>query len=136
MEIPGGFRLQTTKLLALDGSLVGRGVIVRLGLDWFGRSIARKAQQQRDRHVYDYVNHVVRERDKSTGSMSLPLELCGTDEQAALGPWVLLEYRAASRRPFCGSDYARHEQVGKAIIPQCSPYRHCALMCLLVVSVP
>ena len=79
MEIPGGFRLQATKLLALDGSLVGRGVIVRLGLGWFGGKIARKAQQ-RTRHVYDYVYRVVLERDKSTRGMSLPLELYGKDE--------------------------------------------------------
>ena len=79
MEIPRGFRLQATKPLALDGSLVGRGVIVRLGLGWFGGKIARKAQQ-RTRHVYDYVYRVVLERDKSTRGMSLPLELYGKDE--------------------------------------------------------
>ena len=31
MEIARGFRLQVTKPLVLGGSLVGRGVIVRLG---------------------------------------------------------------------------------------------------------
>ena len=88
MEIPRGFRLRATKPLALDGSFFGRGVIVRLRLRWFGGRISRKAQE-RIRHVYDY--RVVLERDESTRSMKLPLELYGTDEQAALGAWVLLE---------------------------------------------
>ena len=89
MEIPRGFRLQATKPLALDGSLVGRGVIVRLGLGWFRGRSAHKAQE-RTRHVYDY-HRVVLDRDESAHSMKLPLELCVTDEQAALGAWVLLE---------------------------------------------
>ena len=53
-----------------------------------GGRIPRKAQQ-RTRHVYDC--RVVLERGESTRSMTLPLELCGTDEQAAVGAWVLLE---------------------------------------------
>ena len=82
METPRGFRLQATKPLALDGSLVRRGVIVRLGLGRFGERTEGKAQQ-RTRHVHDY--RVVPERDKSTRSMRWPLEVYGTDEQAALG---------------------------------------------------
>ena len=39
--------------------------------------------------MYDY--RVVLERDDSTRRMKLPLEFYGTDEQAALGPWVRLE---------------------------------------------
>ena len=57
--------------------MVGRGVIVRLGLGWFGGRIAHEAQQ-RSRHVHDY--RVVLEHDKSTRSMRLPLEVYGTDE--------------------------------------------------------
>ena len=38
---------------------------------------------------------MVLERDESTRSMKLPLELYGTDEQAALGAWVLLEVNIA-----------------------------------------
>ena len=45
--------------------------------------------------MYDY--HVVLERDESMRSIKLPLELYGTDEQAALGAWwVLLEANIAS----------------------------------------
>ena len=59
---------------------------------WFGGRIPRKAQE-RTRHVYDY--RVVFDRDESTRSMKLPLELYGTYEQAALGAWVLLEANIA-----------------------------------------
>ena len=59
---------------------------------WFGGRIPRKAQE-RTRHVYDY--RVVFERDDITLSMKLPLELHGTNEQAALGVWVLLEANIA-----------------------------------------
>ena len=45
--------------------------------------------QERTRHVYDY--RVVLERGESTRGMKLPLELYGTDGQAAGGAWVLLE---------------------------------------------
>ena len=44
--------------------------------------------------MYDY--RVVLERDESMRSMKLPPELYGTDEQAALGAWVLLEANIAS----------------------------------------
>ena len=60
MELPRGFRLEATTPLALDGSLFGRGVIVRLSLRWFGGRVPRKAQE-RTRHVHDY--RVVLERD-------------------------------------------------------------------------
>ena len=43
--------------------------------------------------MYDY--RVLLERDESTRSMKLPLELYGTDEQAAVGAWVLLEANTA-----------------------------------------
>ena len=38
---------------------------------------------------------LVLERNESTRSMKLPLELYGTDEQAAFGAWVLLEANIA-----------------------------------------
>ena len=66
--------------------------MVRLRLRWSGRRIARKARE-RTRHVYDY--RVVLKRDESTRSVKLPLELYGTDEQAAFGAWVLLEANIA-----------------------------------------
>ena len=45
MAIPDGFRLQSRgQLAALDGSLVIRGVLVRLGMGWFGVLITRKSQ--------------------------------------------------------------------------------------------
>ena len=91
VEILRGFRLQATKPLALDGSLVRHRVIVRLRLGWFGGRIALKAQE-RTRYVY---YRMVLERDESTRSMTLPLELCDTDEQAALGAWVMLEAEIA-----------------------------------------
>ena len=43
--------------------------------------------------MYDY--RVALERDESTRSMKLPPELYRTDEQAALGAWVLLEANIA-----------------------------------------
>ena len=47
---------------ALNGSLVGHGVVVRLGLRWFGGRISRSAQE-RTRLVYDYRLVPVNERD-------------------------------------------------------------------------
>ena len=88
METPRGFRLQATKRCALDGSLLERGVIVRLRLRWSGGRIAREAQE-RTRHVYDYRG--VLKHDESTRRVKLPLELYGTDEQGALGAFVMLE---------------------------------------------
>ena len=66
------FRLPATKPLALDGSLFGLGVMVRLRLRWFVGRIPRKAHK-RTRHVTDY--RVVLELDESTHIMTLPLEL-------------------------------------------------------------
>ena len=65
--------------------------MVRLGL---GRGLGG-AFRGRHRNVpamcstYDF--RVVRERDESTRSMKLPLDLYGTHEQAGLGTWVLQE---------------------------------------------
>ena len=65
---------------------------MRLRLRCITGMIPRKAHQ-RTRHVYDY--RVVLERGDSTGSMKLPLGLYGTDGQAAIGAWVLLEANIA-----------------------------------------
>ena len=116
METPRGFRLQATKPLALDGSLVGREVIARLGLGWFGERIASEPQQ-RTRHVYDY--RVALERDESMRSMRLPLELYGTDEQAALGKWELLEANIAPLQdtPFADLTQRAMSRSGRLLSP-------------------
>ena len=116
METPRGFRLQATKPLALDGSLVGREVIARLGLGWFGERIASETQQ-RTRHVYDY--RVALERDESMRSMRLPLELYGTDEQAALGKWELLEANIAPLQdtPFADLTQRAMSRSGRLLSP-------------------
>ena len=46
MVIPDGFRLQESRPAALDNSLVKRGVLVRLGMGWFGGLITRKSQER------------------------------------------------------------------------------------------
>ena len=45
MDIPEGFRVQLSPSPALDQSLVKRGVLLRLGLGWFGGVITRRAHQ-------------------------------------------------------------------------------------------
>ena len=116
--------------LARDGPLFGRGVIVRLRFRRFRGRIPRKAQEH-PRHVYEY--RAVLERDESTRSTRLPLEV------QTSAPRLPLAY--CSRRkshclktPLLPIDSTRHEQVDKAtsIFPQCSPYQHCVLMCLLL----
>ena len=71
MEIPNGFTLQISPPQMLDGSLVGRGVLL-MGLGW-----------------YDY--RVMLNEDESTHSMRLPIEEYDVDENAGVGAWVLLE---------------------------------------------
>ena len=72
----------------LDDSLVGRGVLLRMGLGWFGGKIMRRAQE-RTRDKYDY--RVMLNEDESTHSMRLPIEEYDVDENAGVGAWVLLE---------------------------------------------
>ncbi|CAB1112233.1 unnamed protein product [Ectocarpus sp. CCAP 1310/34] len=72
MEIPDGFRIQASTPAALDSSSPQRGVLVRLGMGWFGRVITRQSQE-RTRHLYDYRVHL--DLDQSTRSMKLPLEM-------------------------------------------------------------
>ena len=43
MEIPIGFRLQISRPERLDDSSVGRWVLLRMGLGWFGGKTMRKA---------------------------------------------------------------------------------------------
>ena len=94
MEIPYGYRLQASKPAALDSSLLQRGVLVRLGMGWFGRSITRQ-YQERTRHLYDYRVHL--ELDQSTRSMKLPLEKYTGEPDAVVGSWVLLEESTAEQ---------------------------------------
>ncbi|CAN0582865.1 unnamed protein product, partial [Ectocarpus sp. 12 AP-2014] len=53
MDVPDAFLLQASRPPALDQSLVKRGVLVELGLGWFGGLIARTASQS-SRRTYDY----------------------------------------------------------------------------------
>ena len=76
MEIPDGFRIQASTPAALDSSLLQRGVLVRLGMGWFGGMITRQSQE-RTRHLYDYRVHL--EVDQSTRSMKLPLQMYQRD---------------------------------------------------------
>ena len=48
MTVPHGFQLQMSPP-ALDVSLVNRGVLVRLGLAWFGGVITNMAQKKQNR---------------------------------------------------------------------------------------
>ena len=88
MEIPDGFRIQASTPAALDSSLLQRGVLVRLGMGWFGGMITRQSQE-RTLHLYDYRVHL--EVDQSTRSMKLPLQRYSGDPGAVVGSWVLLE---------------------------------------------
>ena len=72
----------------LDDSLVGRGLLLRMGLGWIGGKITRRAQE-RTRDKYDY--RVMLNEDESTHSMRVPIEEYDVDENAGLGAWVLLE---------------------------------------------
>ena len=89
MEIPDGFRIQASTPAALDSSLLQRGVLVRLGMGWFGGLITRQSQE-RTRHIFDY-RVVQLDLDQSTRSMKLPLEMYSGDPDAVSGSWVLLE---------------------------------------------
>ena len=53
MEIPAGFSIQEAKPVALDKMLLRRGVLVRLGMGWFGGLITQQSQKD-TRHLYDY----------------------------------------------------------------------------------
>ena len=86
MDISKGFRLQLSPLPALDQSLVKRGVLVRLGLGWFGGVITRRAHQiSRCEYNYRAILHA------HGSTSSLPLESYSTDEGATVASWVLLE---------------------------------------------
>ncbi|CAB1097920.1 unnamed protein product [Ectocarpus sp. CCAP 1310/34] len=89
MDIPDGFRLQASPPPTLDQSIVKRGVLVKLGLYWFGGVISRRSHPA-SRQEYDY-RVILHCCDESTRSMKMPLESCSTDEDAAIGAWVLLE---------------------------------------------
>ena len=88
MVIPNGFRLQEPTPAGLDSSLVKRGILLRLGMGWFGGVITRQSQE-RTRDVLDY--RVQLEQDQSVRSTKLPLDAYNTEASAAVGAWVLLE---------------------------------------------
>lgn len=94
MEIPDGFRIQQSKPATLDSSLLQRGVLIRLGMGWFGALITRQSQL-RTRHLYDY--RVQLELDQSRRSMKLPLDKYSADPDAGVGSWVLLERTTAEQ---------------------------------------
>ena len=100
------------------------------------RIIASSTQHRNAPANVDF--RVVLERDESIRSINLTLDSYGTDEQAALGAWVLLEANIALPQlaPVADPDpRAMMSRSGRLrSIPQCSPYRHCQLMRLLVVS--
>ena len=70
-------------------SLVNRGVLVRLGLGWFGGVITCKAQKTQNRVEYDY--RVTIDVDHSTHIMKLPPNAYSPEENSVVGAWVLLE---------------------------------------------
>ena len=72
----------------LEDSLVGPGVLLCMGLRWFGGKITRRAQE-RTRDKYDY--RVMLNEEESTHSKRLPIEEYDVDENAGVGAWVLLE---------------------------------------------
>ncbi|CAB1111412.1 unnamed protein product [Ectocarpus sp. CCAP 1310/34] len=88
MEIPDGFRIQASTPAALDNLLLQRGLLVRLGMGWFGGLITRQSQE-RTRHLYDYRVHL--DLDQSTRGMKLQLEMYKGDPDAVVGSWILLE---------------------------------------------
>ena len=88
MVVPDGFRPQGLRPADLDSSLVKRGVLVRLGMGWFGGLISRWSQE-RTKHVYDYRVHLA--EDQRVRSMKLLLDAYSTDPNAGVGAWVLLE---------------------------------------------
>ena len=49
MTVPDGFQLQMPPPPALDVSIVNRGVLVRLGVGWFGGVITRKPQKKQEK---------------------------------------------------------------------------------------
>ncbi|CAB1106322.1 unnamed protein product [Ectocarpus sp. CCAP 1310/34] len=87
MEIPAGFRIQEAKPVALDRLLLRRGVLVRLGMGWFGGLITQQSQKD-TRHLYDYC--VQLELDQSTRKMKLPLDKYSGDSDAAVGSWFFI----------------------------------------------
>ncbi|CAN0429082.1 unnamed protein product [Ectocarpus sp. 12 AP-2014] len=70
------------------------GVLVRLGMGWFGGLITRQSQR-RTSHIYDY--RVILEKDQLTRSMKLPLEKYSGDPEAVVRSWVLLEACTAGK---------------------------------------
>ena len=95
IAIPDGFRPQESRPATLDGSVVKRGVLVRLSMEWFGGLITRKSQE-RTKDLYDYRVHL--EEDQSVRSLKLPLGAYSTESSAAGGAWVLLQPNEEEQR--------------------------------------
>ena len=89
MIVPDGFQLQMSPPPALDVSLVNRGILVRLGLGWFGGVITRKAQKKQNRLEYGY--RVILDADQITYSLRLPPNAYSTEENSVVGAWVPLQ---------------------------------------------
>ncbi|CAB1101004.1 unnamed protein product [Ectocarpus sp. CCAP 1310/34] len=77
------------------GFLLRHGVLVRLGMGWFGGLITQQSQKD-TRHLYDYC--VQLELDQSKRKMKLPFDKYSGDSDAAVGSWVLLESISRSGR--------------------------------------
>ena len=79
----------------LDQSSVQCGVLVKLGLGWFGGVMTRRVHQK-SRHEYGY--RVILHTDRSTRGMKLPLESYSTNEGASVRAWVLLKMSHHGKR--------------------------------------
>ena len=88
MVIPNGFRLQELRSAALDSSLVKCGVLLRLGMGWFG-GVTTRQNQERTRDVFDY--RVQLEQHQIIRGMKFSLDTYNTEASAVVGAWVLLE---------------------------------------------
>ena len=96
LVIPKGFPLQQALRPALlDASLVGRGLLMRLRLGWFGELLHVELSFYSNRNNYDF--RVVLGHDDRTHSMALCLNACPAEESTCEGAWVLLEPTASIR---------------------------------------
>ncbi|CAB1103676.1 unnamed protein product [Ectocarpus sp. CCAP 1310/34] len=97
MEIPAGFRIQEANPVALDRLLLRRGVLVRLGMGWFGGLIIQEAQQD-TRHLYDYYLCAAGARPEYAQDEVAIIDKYSGDSDAAVSSWVLLESISRSGR--------------------------------------
>ena len=96
LVIPKGFPLQEASRSALlDASLVGRGLLMRLGLGWFEELLHVELSFYSNRNNYDF--RVVPDHNDRTHSMALCVNACPAEESTCEGAWVLLEPTASIR---------------------------------------